>query len=406
MAGLPLGTAALLLRPTLRVGLPERLGRHPGASVSGAVWVHGASVGEIGSALGLMDALRARGEPVVASTTTVTGRARVRSARPDLPAGLAPLDHPWIAARVLRQVRPSALLLVETELWPAWIAAAHARGIPVLVVSGRISDRSLLRYRRLRLRRLLAPTLRRVSAVGARSAEDAARFVSLGMPKERIRVTGDLKLEPPAASSPPSEELRQALGTVPLLVAGSTHPGEERAALGALVAAERAGFGLALVVAPRRPERFEAVAALLAASGRTVRRRSRLGGNPLRAGEVLLLDTLGELESIYGMARVAFVGGTLAPVGGHNLLEPVLRGKPVLFGPWTHNVREAATLMSETGAGRYVEDAAALGRATVATLCDTQVDHAVARVRSLLEEQRGAAQRVLALLDDVREGRV
>ncbi|MDX1650249.1 MAG: glycosyltransferase N-terminal domain-containing protein, partial [Myxococcota bacterium] len=387
--GLPVGAAALAVRPGLRVGLRERLGRHPGAGRRGAVWVHGASVGEIGAALGLVDALRARGEEVVASTTTVTGRARIRAARPDVPSGLAPLDHPWAAARALGRVRPSALLLIETELWPGWIAAAHDRGVPVVVVSGRISDRSLPRYRR--LRRLLAPTLRRLAAVGARSREDAARFVALGVPEDRVRVTGDLKLEPPAKAPAPPAELAAALAEVPVLVAGSTHPGEEEAALGALDAAERAGVALALVVAPRRPERFEAVAARLAGSGRRLRRRSRMEPGPLRPGEVLLLDSMGELGAVYGLAALAFVGGTLVPVGGHNILEPVQRDRPVLFGPHTGNVREAEALLRETGAGTRVEDAAGLAAATVARLRDERSQARAQAARRALEAHRGAA---------------
>ncbi|MDX1650618.1 MAG: glycosyltransferase N-terminal domain-containing protein [Myxococcota bacterium] len=404
--GLPLGGAALLVRPGLRVGLGERLGRHPGAAPAGAgsgpgpVWVHGASVGEITAAFGLLDALRARGEAVVASTTSLTGRARVRAARSAVPSGLAPLDHPWIAAAALRRVRPSALVLVETELWPGWIAAAHDRGIPVVVASGRISDRSLPRYRR--LRRLLAPTLRRLAAVGARSDADAARFVDLGVPAARVRVTGDLKLEPTEAGRPPDPELAAALDRVPVLVAGSTHPGEEEAALAALAAAEKAGFALGLVVAPRRPERFEAVAAQLAVCGRRVHRRTRLEGASLGPGEVLLLDSLGELGAVYGLAAVAFVGGTLAPVGGHNLLEPVQRGRPVLFGPHTGNVREAEALLRATGAGRGVEDAEDLASGVVAWLRDEQAGARVARAQQALEAHRGAAGRVLALLDEVR----
>lgn len=401
LLGLPVGAATLALRPGLREGLGERLGRHPGAGAPGAVWVHGASVGEIAAALRLVDALGARGETVVASTTTVTGRARVRAARPELLAGLAPLDHPWVVAAALRRVRPSALVLVETELWPAWIAAAADRGVPVLVASGRLSDRSFPRYRR--VRRLLAPTLRRLAAVGARSAEDAERFRALGVPATRVRVTGDLKLEPDAQAPALAPTLARAFDDVPVLVAGSTHPGEEEAALAALGAAEAEGFALALVVAPRRPERFEAVAAHLQASGRRVQRRSGPEAlAPLRPGEVLLLDSVGELDAVWSRAAVAFVGGTLAPVGGHNLLEPLRHGRPVLFGPHTANVRDAAALLRETGAGRGVADADALARAVVATLRDAGAAERAARGRHALEAHRGTTARTLALLDEVR----
>lgn len=395
----PVALALVALRPGWRVGLRERLGAVPRLA-PGAVWVHGASVGEILAATRLVDRLRESGRPVFASTTTTSGREVVRASRPDVPSALAPLDHPWCAAAALARVRPRALLLVETELWPSWIAAADRADVPVLVVSGRLSDRSFPRYRR--LRHLLRGTLRRLSAVGARSAEDAERFVALGVPPERVRVTGDLKLEPPATAPRAAADLDAALGDAPLVVAGSTHPGEEAAALGALEAAEAAGLRAALLLAPRRIERAPEVAELAAGRGRTVRRRTALAGARLAPGEVLLLDTLGELAAVYARASVAFVGGTLAPVGGHNLLEPAQAGRPVLFGPHCENARAAAELLRASGAGQCVADPAALARAVVAALRDPDAGRARgARARARLEEHRGSAERAVALLDEV-----
>ena len=399
-AALPLVLGGLAVRPQWRRGLSERLGRAPRGE-PGAVWVHGASVGEIRAATGLIDTLVASGQRVVASTTTPTGRDLLRGLRPEISCSLAPLDHPWCVDAALSRAAPGALVLVETELWPSWIAAAHRRGIPVVVVSGRISDRSFPRYRR--LAPLLRPTLGRLSAVGARTALDAERFVALGLPPDRVHVTGDLKLEPPDDAGRVALDLDSALGGVPLFVAGSTHEGEEAAALEVLAAAEAAGRPLALVVAPRHPNRNASVAARCAGSGRRVHLRSRLGGARLAAGEILVLDTLGELAGLYGRAQVAFVGGSLVPVGGHNVLEPIQQGRPVVFGPHTGNAVEGAELALRTGAGRRVASSGELARAVLAWLADPEEARAAAgRGLEALRAHRGATARTLALLARVR----
>jgi 3-deoxy-D-manno-octulosonic-acid transferase len=265
-------------------------------------------------------------------------------------------------------------------------------------VSGRLSDRSFPRYRRVRpwLRRVLA----NVTAIGARSEADAERFVALGAEPARVRVTGDLKLEP-EPQVPLAAELAAALGQLPLFVAGSTHPGEEEAALAALAAAEARGAALALVLAPRRVGRAAEIAAL--APGRRVQRRSALAGPPLRAGDVLILDTLGELAALYARASIAFVGGTLAPgVGGHDPAEPAHAGVPVCFGPHTQNARAAAELLLACGAGERVADARALGRVVSAALADPRAAaERGARGRLALRGQQGATERTLALLEGV-----
>jgi 3-deoxy-D-manno-octulosonic-acid transferase len=273
----------------------------------------------------------------------------------------------------------------------------------VVLVSGRISDRSYARYRR--LAKLLRPTLARLREIGARSEADAERFRVLGARPERVSVTGDLKLEVDPDPAPLAPELERVLAGAPLLVAGSTHAGEEEAVLAALAEAEREGLAAALVVAPRHRERAAEVERLVGRSGRPLRRRSSAGGDPLRPGEVLLLDTLGELPAIWRRADVAFVGGTLVGVGGHNVLEPVSAGRPVLFGPHTANVRPAVELVRAAGAGVPVEDAAALG----AALCALLRDPAAARERGLRGQQalrahRGSAARAAALVEAALAG--
>ena len=399
LLGLPVLATGTALRPAWRVGLAERLGAHPACGGTRPLWLHGASVGEVRAALALADALAARGHALVASCMTATGRALAREARPALTSGFAPLDHPWLVARALGRVDPRGLVFVETELWPSWVRGAHERGVPVLVVSGRISERSFARWQRVGA--LLRPTLRRLAAVGARSEADAARFVALGTPPERVLVTGDLKLD--AAPPPPlAAAFASVLGRVPLFVAGSTHEGEEDAALEALAVAERAGHAAALVLAPRHPERFARAAEAVAKTGRRLRRRSALGHEPLAAGEVLLVDGLGELAALYAPARLAFVGGTLAPVGGHNLLEPARVGRPAVFGPHLANVRDNAALLASAGAGEEVADAAALGRALCAALADPAGADARGEAgRRALAAHEGATRRSVELIERV-----
>jgi len=400
LVGAPLLGGVALLRPRWRTGLPERLGAHPASGAARRpIWVHAASVGEVTAALPLLDALCEHGHAVVLSTMTTTGRAVARAARPALATGLAPLDHPWTVARALARVRPRALVFVETELWPSWVRAADEREIPALVVSGRLSERSFARWQR--ASGLLRPTLARFAAIAARSEADAARFVALGASPERVSVCGDLKLDAPAPR-PAAPDLEATLGTTPLVVAGSTHEGEEAAALAALDALERAGLVAALVIAPRHPERFERAAQIIQGAGRSLHRRSVPTRRVLAAGEVLLLDTLGELASLYAHARVAFVGGTLVPIGGHNVLEPALAGCPVLFGPHVESSRESAALLLAADAAQQVPDAAALATALVEMLA-TPARAALlgARGRAAVAAHRGATERSVALIERV-----
>lgn len=399
------GLFLLALRPGLRVGLGERLGLGFRRSElgPGCLWVHGASVGEILAASRLVDRLVGSGRAVCVSAGTPTGREVMRGRRPKVPCALAPLDHPWCVGAALRRVRPRALVLVEGELWPFWIRGAHERGIPVVSVSARLSERSLRRWQL--AGGLARGTARRLAAVGARSEADAERFAAFGVPQERIRVTGDLKLELPADPPALAPELAALLGSVPLLVAASTHAGEETAVLGALDAAERAGCRAALLLAPRHPERFAEAEALARAAGRRVRRRSAPGPGPLAAGEVLLLDSLGELAGCFSRAALAFVGGTLAPRGGHNVLEPVLAGCPVVVGPHTEQVAPALALLEPCDAVVRVDDAGALARACAAALADPPAARRRgARGRALLAAQGGASERSAALVEEVLAG--
>ena len=396
LAGVPLAALALALRPAWREGLWERLGGGP-VGTPGAVWVHAASIGETLAARPVVAGLAARGFEVVTSSATVTGRRMQRALRPDATCRLAPLDHPWCVDAALRRARPAALVLVEGELWPVWITSAASRGIPVVVVSGRLSPRATARHRSFRW--LFGSAWRRIAAVGARTAADADRFRALGIEPERVTVTGDLKLDAAGPAHPVATDLARILGDTPLVVAGSTHEGEEAAALTAFRDVSERGLEAALVLAPRRPERAGSVERSVRDAGLPLRRRARPGSAPLRPGEVLVLDTVGELAALYGWARLAFVGGSLVPVGGHNVLEPAAAGCPVCYGPHTGGIRHAVEVLERCDAGREVADAAALAGAVAEALRAPDVARARgARGRAALAAARGAAERSVALV--------
>ena len=377
----------------------QRLGAGP--RVDPALWVHAASVGEVRAAAPLVERLQTRGEPLLLSTMTVTGRAQCEALHPALPRRLAPLDLRPCVEAALRRAPPRALVMVEAELWPGWIAACARRAAPVLVVSARMSDRTFRRHRA--LGSWIGRTLRRLQRIGARTEVDAERFLALGAPAERVSVTGDLKLDAGAEGVTPSAELAAWLGEAPLVLAGSVHPGEEGALSSARDAWIEAGRDAALLIAPRHLKRADEIVDSLGRAGVAVRRRSQ-GGPPLRAGEVALLDSLGELAGAYAHAAIAFVGGSLVPVGGHNLLEPVFAGAPVCFGPHTNQQRHAVVLLEASTAGERVEDEAALAGA----ICRALADPAAARTRAeagrrALASHRGSSDRAARLVIECLE---
>lgn len=408
LAGLPAGALALAARSRWRPGWRQRLGDVRGPTAGGA-WVHAASVGEARAARPFVRALIDRGERVMLTHTRSEALSIEVLAAPPRDAGrglagrsLAPLDHPWCLWRALDRVAPRVIALVETELWPNAIREASARGIVVGVVSGSISQRSFGRYQR--FAPLVRPTFERLGFVAARSDEDAERFRALGVQEDRVRTTGDLKLDAPpdTAALPPA--IATTLGDAPLFVAGSTHEGEEEAVLGALRSCRERGVAARFVVAPRRAERCRSVAQRVERAGFRPRLRSDWGTEPLAPDEVGLIDGPGELPCWYGAATVAFVGGTLAPVGGHNLYEPAERGAFVLHGPGVSSVSEAARLIAKAGAAAVVEDAAALAASAVHWLAqpDRAAAHA-ARAEPVLAAHRGSAARSLAWLDTAIE---
>jgi 3-deoxy-D-manno-octulosonic-acid transferase len=395
------GTGKYLRTLTGRMGrFPEDMPPAGGPSI----WIHAVSVGEVLAARILVQPLKARfpGHRVFVSTTTLTGNAVARDEIRGADAVFfAPFDLTRPVVRVLDRVNPALLVLVETEIWPNLIHHARRRGARIAVVNGRISPRSFPRYRRVRplLRRVLAE----VDLFLMQGDAHRARMLEMGAPPERVRVAGNLKYDALRAPETPAP-LRLALGQDgpeprPLWVAGSTVEGEEEAVLQAFSALRRRHAAARLVIAPRHPERFAAVADLVARSGMECARRTLLPDGGWKGGDVLVLDTLGELAQVYPMATVVFVGGSLARAGGHNVLEPAVAGKAIIVGPHMENFREIAAEFLAEEALVQVRDAAGLTDAVVGLFADGAARDALgARARGIVARNRGALERTVDAL--------
>ena len=395
IVALPVCALVALLRPRLRRGLLERLRPLP-AAARPQVWLHAASVGEAEAASPLIRALLGRGLSIVVTTLTITGRDRLRALFPGLSVRLAPLDVPGIVGASIRRARVRVLILIETEIWPNLIAGAAGNGAEVLILSARISDRSLRRYAN--FAPFFRSLLRRVRLVSAQSEGDAARFRELGVPAERVSVGGDLKLDRPPAA-PADDELRAAIGPGPLLVGGSTHAGEEEALLHAWMPLREKGLRLVLV--PRHPERVAEICANL----RRNHVDPRLRSDGAAEAEVVVVDSIGELGALYALADLVFVGGTLAPIGGHNLVEPVQAGRVVLHGPHTHNQQTQLRLLEPLGVLHPVANAGELCEALAALWDDPDRNAKAESASASLVHHQGATHRALLAIDRIwREG--
>jgi 3-deoxy-D-manno-octulosonic-acid transferase len=396
-------------------GLRERLGFFPAGNAPAetlpAIWVHAVSVGEVLAAIPLARRLKETfpDRRLVVSTTTPTGQelARQRMSFADA-IFYFPLDWPGPVARAFRFARPALVVVVETEIWPNFLRHARRLGVPVVFVNGRLSERSFARYQR--FREWIGGFLERVLADGAlylmQSQEDAARIRALGAPQERVEVTGNMKYDvaPPAPGplvawleAQVREQERE-----PLIVAGSVVAEEEEIVLAGFDVVQRKWRRGLLILAPRKPERFNAAAEIAVSTGWKVVRRSTLSLDaPLDTeADVLLLDSLGELAALYRLADAVFVGGSLVPAGGHNILEPAWFSKPPVFGPSMENFRNMASDFLSAGAAVQVADSRGLAEAWIALLSDpTRCERMAAAARGLVELNQGATQRTLARLD-------
>jgi 3-deoxy-D-manno-octulosonic-acid transferase len=406
LAGIVLSLLALPVLPFLLLtrhgrGLGERLGRLPDAvrALPRPLWVHAASVGEVLAAEPLIERLRHAAVPIVVSTTSVTGRETARARLAVDGVLLLPLDVRCIVDRVMRALNPRCLVIVETEVWPALIRAATRQGVPCVMVSGRISARAARRYAL--IRGLTRAALSRLSACSMQTEADAARIIAMGAPAERVQVLGSLKFAREAVNVGKGATATMAalVDERPLLVAASTHPGEEQLVLDACAGLWAEHPRLLLLIAPRRPERFDEVDRLLVRSGVRHERRTALQGGIGETTHVLLLDTIGELPNVLAAATAVFVGGTVAPVGGHNVLEPAVCGKPVAFGPHTANVRTAAEALIENGAAVRVHDAGELAAEWGRLLAQPALaQERGAKGRAVIASQAAVAERTAELV--------
>jgi len=391
-----------------REGLAERLGAVPArlsstADTRPAIWIHAVSVGEVIAISGLVRKLRDRtpSHRLVVSTTTRTGQRVARERFGAENVFYYPLDFAFAVRPYLRRLRPQLFVLAETEFWPRMLHEARNAGIPVAIVNARISDRSYPRY--LRLRSLWKRILRGVAVALAQTQEDAARLQAIGIPAGRVRLGGNLKYDVHAnPSSGFAESLRASLPVAAkLLVCGSTLDGEEQLLLDAWPTLLAEHPDLRMVLAPRHPERFAAVAALLEQSGTRSSRRSlwESSNQPdFDPGSVLLLDSIGELAAIYSLATVAFIGGSLVPAGGHNPLEPAQFGVPILMGPHYENFREIVEKLRIQLAIRIVEPAELSAVLLNMLRVDSTSRTMGERARELFHAEAGATARTVAAL--------
>lgn len=358
---LPLALAVVLVGGIFKrdwwLALPARFGFAPRVDGDHPVVVWCASVGEVNTAQRLIrELLRAR--PVVIATFTPSGLRRARELFGDAATvTLAPLDIMFCALRWIKRVRPRLVVLFETELWPLTLRIARDHGARLALVNGRMSDRSFPRYRRLRF--FIEPLLAQFDLAAAQTDAFAERFISLGAPADRTVSLGSLKFDivPPAGLDPTVEAFyRSFCGSRRVLVGGSTHPGEEKSLAQTLIRLRHDFPDAALIVAPRHVKRAdEAERELLACGLKIARRSAAMHADPSRA-DVLLIDTLGELTWVYGLAHATFVGGSFTDAGGHNVLEPAAWGVPVIVGPRTPNFRLEVDALREAGALRVCQD--------------------------------------------------
>ncbi len=400
-----------------RAGLGERLGQIPRRLVvqpaRPAIWIHAVSVGEVLAVSGLAAELAKQFSQyrVVISTTTDTGQKLARSRFGVENVFYFPLDFAFAIRPYLLLLRPRLIVIAETEFWPNFLRLGHASGARIAIVNARISDRSRPGYRR--MRRLLTRILQHVDLFLTQTEEDARRLEEIGASKERLQITGNLKFDVPAPDAPPIVASLQAAfrdtDAGPVIVCGSTVDDEEPLLLQAFQNILASHPRTVMILAPRRPERFGEVAELLDALRIRFWRRSLWSGDPV-VGGVLLIDTIGELAALYALADIAFVGGSLVPRGGHNIIEPALHGVPIVVGNHTENFRDIVTLFQSRDAVRVVGPAE-LPLVLMELISNPSERQALGRrAAETLHAQTGATQRTVQALEklltpsDVRVG--
>ncbi|MHC5037644.1 MAG: 3-deoxy-D-manno-octulosonic acid transferase [Planctomycetota bacterium] len=402
----PVWFTLVLVRRSWRAGFFQRLGFIPiGNPEKPRLWIHGVSVGEVLAARSLIRALAS--DPrfeIVLSVTTRTGFEVARKNFPKTPLFHFPLDVSFLVRKVLRRVAPSLVIMVELEVWPNFLLNARRMAVPFTFVNGRITRRSAESYPVIAW--LLAPLFRETALFCVQNEEYASRLLHLGARGEHIRITGNLKYDnlptapPEGNASPLLGELAVEEGET-VILGGSIHPGEEEALVESFLRLSGRHKGLRLILAPRHPERFDRAEEVVRNAGLSCHRRTQ--GVP-KGGEkpVILLDTMGELASVYAVADIVFVGGSLVPHGGQNMMEPAAFGKPVIFGPHVHNFREDAALLKEQDAAVQIGERSELTGALEALI--ENPDEAVQRGKKgalAVARRRGATAKTLDALETV-----
>lgn len=388
--------------PFYRERWRERLGHVLALPEPGCIWLHAVSVGEVQAVVPLIrQLLETSGHALVITTTTPTGAQRVRELFGDeVRHYFAPFDAPFIVRRFFTKLRPRLLILVETEIWPNLIHTAYQLRVPTLLANARLSVRSARRYHR--FAGLTRETLQEITLIAPHGEADAQRFRALGARSSQVEVTGSIKFDIrlPASLRERSDVLRREWGTErPVWLAASTHEGEEEQILAAHAAVKAALPDCLLVLVPRHPERFDQVAELIQAWNFNSVRRS-LGGRCQADADVFLGDSMGELTLFMGAADVAFIGGSLVPHGGHNMLEAAAQGVPVLFGPHVFNFAEISELFLRQQAGLQVASSEELAQCLIHWLRDaSERSQFGERGRELVNRNRGALQRLLGLVN-------
>lgn len=393
---LPLLLLKSLTNRKYRTGLKERFGFLPRTILKAAcddrpIWFHAASVGEVLASVRLIESIKKKWpeKKLLVSTFTPTGNETAREKLSVDGVIYFPIDIPFIVRSILKKIRPEIIILMETELWPNFINHSGFMGIPVIVVNGRISERSYRRYQH--LRPLLKRMFPRITLLIMQSEEDAARITSLGAAPEKVEIAGNIKYDFPAEERKLSF-LEKWDGKV--LAAGSTHQGEDAIILDIFIGLKSKYPDLKLVLAPRHPERTHEIEKLLKERDLTYDKRSEITDHI--KSSLLLVDTLGELSSLYRYSDAVFVGGSLVPVGGHNVFEPALYGKPIIFGPHMENFLEISHILVECGGGLQVKNAEELKNNIDRLLSDSGLGYDMGKkAKAAVLKNQGATEKTV-----------
>ena len=384
--------------------LADRLGFPKLPQLRRSIWVHAVSVGEFKAVEPLLERLRQQfpDKTIVVSTTTPAGQ-KIAGERRDIVDHIFcfPLDLPWCAGRTVALVDPETVIIAETEIWPNFLRACRRRGVRVVMINGRISDKSFARYKR--VRRWLHRVLEDYTIIGMQSETDRRRIEAMGADPRKVTVFGNLKYDVIASDRALDNGLTSLLESWPQVwVAASTMPGEEEFVLNAFSEVRKKQPELKLVIAPRHAARFDEVDEIIKRHGRICIRRSRLEAH----GDILLLDTIGELAAVFQYAAVVFMGGSLVAKGGHNLIEPARHRKPIVFGPHMENFRDMARLFLESHAAMQIKSAEQLAAAVAEILSSAELASELGRnAYGIVEQNTGATDRVLQVLQPAGAGR-